>query len=64
MKAMQFFNINKIKARLKNERSITFLFDDDDNTEEVVKYFRKKHHKVKQITSYGMYTITKRWWQV
>ena len=61
---MQFFIIGKIKARLKNKRSITFLLDDDDNTEEVVAYFRKKHYKVEQITSYGMYTITKRWWQV
>lgn len=61
---MQFFIITKIKARLKGKRSITFLFDDDDNTEEVVAYFRKKHYKVEKLTSYGAYRISKRWWQV
>lgn len=55
--------LNQILNLLKNKRSICFLSDNDDTTEDVVNALRKKHYKVKKVTSYGAYTVSKRWWQ-
>lgn len=60
---MNTCEINKVNTLLKNQRGATVLFDDDETTAEVVAYFRKKHYKVEQLTSYGLYYISKRWWQ-
>ena len=59
---MQFFLVSRIKNLLKHNRAITIIVHDDDNTEEIMAYFNKKHYKVQLFNN--TLSISKRWWQI
>ena len=56
------YYIKAILRYMQKNRTCKFMFDDDDRTDFIERYFRKKHYKVHKANSYTI-IITKRWWQ-
>lgn len=59
---MHFFLISRIKYLLKHNRTVTIFLHDDDDAEEAITYFNKKHYKVQLLNN--TLQISKRWWQI